>query len=138
MEKILYPWDRINNQGILNGKYHCTIGLPFDWFGISCMTIDNFCFYLQNRLIQTSQTGGQWYNPLVLSVATLCNLCNFQMNKFCEPSPSETTVYFQSDYYNDTISLEHRNIYMNQQQVRTLWGVRGEGEREKENSRLTE
>ncbi len=27
-----------------------------------CMTTDNFCFYLQNRLIQTSQTGGQWYN----------------------------------------------------------------------------
>jgi len=26
------------------------------------MTTDNFCFYLQNRLIQTSQTGGQWYN----------------------------------------------------------------------------
>jgi hypothetical protein len=25
------------------------------------MTIDNFCFYLQNRLIQTSQTG-QWYS----------------------------------------------------------------------------
>ena len=32
------------------------------------MTIDNFSFYLQNRLIQTSQTGGQWYSdtpPLV-------------------------------------------------------------------------
>ncbi len=26
------------------------------------MTIDIFCFYLQNRLIQTSQTGGQWYS----------------------------------------------------------------------------
>jgi hypothetical protein len=26
------------------------------------MTTDNFCFYLQNRLIQASQTGGQWYN----------------------------------------------------------------------------
>jgi hypothetical protein len=26
------------------------------------MTTDNFCFYLQNREIQTSQTGGQWYN----------------------------------------------------------------------------
>jgi len=26
------------------------------------MTTDNFCFYLQNRLIETSQTGGQWYN----------------------------------------------------------------------------
>ncbi len=34
----------------------------FDWFGISCMTTDNFCFYLPNRLIQTSQTGGQWYS----------------------------------------------------------------------------
>ncbi len=26
------------------------------------MTTDNFCFYLQNRLVQTSQTGGQWYS----------------------------------------------------------------------------
>ncbi len=26
------------------------------------MTTDDFCFYLQNRLIQTSQTGGQQYN----------------------------------------------------------------------------
>ncbi len=26
------------------------------------MTTDNFCFNLQNRPIQTSQTGGQWYS----------------------------------------------------------------------------
>jgi hypothetical protein len=26
------------------------------------MTTDNFCFYLPNRLIQTSQTGGQHYS----------------------------------------------------------------------------
>jgi hypothetical protein len=26
------------------------------------MTADNFCFYLQNRLIQASETGGQWYS----------------------------------------------------------------------------
>ncbi len=26
------------------------------------MTTDNFCFYLQKWLIQTSQTGGQWYS----------------------------------------------------------------------------
>jgi hypothetical protein len=26
------------------------------------MTTDNFCFYLRNRLIQTSQTGGQRYS----------------------------------------------------------------------------
>ncbi len=47
---------------MLKGKYHCTVDLLFDWFGISCMTTDNICFYLQNRLIQTSQTGGQWYS----------------------------------------------------------------------------
>jgi hypothetical protein len=43
------------------GKYHCTVHLLFDWFGISCMTTGNFCFYLQSRLIQTSKTGGQCY-----------------------------------------------------------------------------
>jgi hypothetical protein len=43
-------------------KYHCTIDLLFDRFGISCMITDKFCSYLQNRLIQTSQTGGQWYS----------------------------------------------------------------------------
>ncbi len=44
------------------GKYHCTIDLLFDCFGISCIITDNFCFYLQNRLIKTSQTGDQWYS----------------------------------------------------------------------------
>jgi len=28
------------------------------------MTTDNFCFYLQTRLIQTGQTGGQLYSVL--------------------------------------------------------------------------
>ncbi len=31
------------------------VDLLFDWFGISCMITDNFCFYLQNRLIQIKQ-----------------------------------------------------------------------------------
>ncbi len=44
------------------GKYHCTVDLLLGWFGISCMTADKFCFYLQNRLIQDSQTGGQCYS----------------------------------------------------------------------------
>jgi len=26
------------------------------------MATEIFCFYLQNKLIQTSQTGGQWYS----------------------------------------------------------------------------
>jgi hypothetical protein len=46
------------------GKYHCTVDLQFDWFGISCMTTENFCFDLQNSLIQTSQAGGQWYSEM--------------------------------------------------------------------------
>jgi hypothetical protein len=41
------------------GKYLCTIDLLLDWFGISCMTTDDFYFYLWNTLIQTSQRGGQ-------------------------------------------------------------------------------
>jgi hypothetical protein len=49
-------------QGILKGEYHCTVDLLCDWFGISCMTTDNFCFYLQNRPILTGQTGGQQYS----------------------------------------------------------------------------
>ncbi len=53
---------KLYTQGTLKGKYYCTVDLLFDWFGISCMTTDNFGFYLQNRLIQTSQTGGQWYS----------------------------------------------------------------------------
>jgi hypothetical protein len=32
------------------------------------MTSDNFCFYLQNRLIQTSQTGGQQYSDTVMTL----------------------------------------------------------------------
>ncbi len=56
------------NREYQRGKYHCTNDLLFDWFGISCKTTDNFCFYLQNRLIQTIQTGGEQYSdtpPLV-------------------------------------------------------------------------
>jgi len=39
------------------------------------MTTENFCFYLQNRLIQTSQTGGQWYSdtfPFSIPWSVLC------------------------------------------------------------------
>ncbi len=48
-------------QGILKGEASLYHWAPV-WLGISCMTTDNFCFNLQNRPIQTSQTGGQWYS----------------------------------------------------------------------------
>ncbi len=61
--KTLFSVNDAFGQGILKGDiYHCTFDLLFDWFLISCMTIEIFCFYLQNRLIQTSQTGGQPYS----------------------------------------------------------------------------
>ncbi len=36
------------------------------------MTTDNFCFYFQQRLIQSSQTGGQWYSNTFLLVFPAC------------------------------------------------------------------
>jgi hypothetical protein len=59
-EQYTRPYDEAGNTK--GGKYHCTVDLLFDWFGISCMTTDSFCFYLQNTQIQTSHTGGQWYS----------------------------------------------------------------------------
>jgi len=51
------------------------------------MTTENFAFYLQNRLIQTSQTGGQWYSDtslfsipwltLSLALASLASVINY-------------------------------------------------------------
>ncbi len=50
------------NLDVYGGKYQCTVGLLFDWFGLICMRTEIFCSYLQSRLIQTSQTGGQRYS----------------------------------------------------------------------------
>jgi hypothetical protein len=43
------------------------------------MTTDNLCFYLQNRLIQISQTGGEWYSdtyPFSIPWPGLCKPLN--------------------------------------------------------------
>jgi hypothetical protein len=51
------------------------------------MTTDNFCFYLQNRLIQTSQTGGQGYSDTSpLSIPWLYVLVDIGL-------PSQTVGY---------------------------------------------
>jgi len=50
------------------GKYHCTIDLLFDWFGISCITPDNSCFYLQtdySKPIKQEVNGTMILPPLV-------------------------------------------------------------------------
>jgi len=48
------------------------------------MTTDNFCFYLHNRLIQTSQTGGQQYNdtsPFCIPCSCLTRKCKTGLKK---------------------------------------------------------
>jgi hypothetical protein len=73
------------------GKYHCTVDLLFGWFGISCITTDKFCFYLQNRLIQTSQIGGQLYSatsPFSIPWAPHPKFCSLKLlQTFSEYDP---------------------------------------------------
>ncbi len=53
-------WTRTLNQGILlGGKYHCTVDLLFDSFGLACFAKKKF--QSSYSLFQTSQTGVQWY-----------------------------------------------------------------------------
>ncbi len=39
-----------------------SITVPLTSFLTGLESADNFCFYFQSRIIQTSQTGGQWYS----------------------------------------------------------------------------
>ncbi len=89
-------------QGILKGKYHCTIDLLFDWFGISCVTTDNFCFYLQNRQIQDSQTEGQRYSDtspcLILWSPLLSFFCyELWLNHSCLTDVSKCILHFLNE-----------------------------------------
>ncbi len=61
---VNHPYANINCakcRGILKGKYHCTHWPPVWLVWNQLYDYWQFLFYLQNRLIQTSQTGGQQY-----------------------------------------------------------------------------
>jgi hypothetical protein len=49
-------------DGILKGEVSLYRWPPAWRVGNSSMKTEKFCFYLLNRLIQTGQTGGQWYS----------------------------------------------------------------------------
>jgi hypothetical protein len=56
---------------------------------MGCITTFNFCFYLQNRLIQTGQTGGQLYSgtsfpPLVFPALTVKVVTLFKLKAAAE------------------------------------------------------
>jgi hypothetical protein len=49
---VFFVTDELKNgpeREYLRGKYHCTIDLLFDWFGISCMTTRQFLFLLAKQ-----------------------------------------------------------------------------------------
>ena len=58
------------------GKYHCTIDPLF-----GSEFADNFCFYLQNKIIQTSQTGGQQYSDTCSSSIPWFKVQSLDKNK---------------------------------------------------------
>ncbi len=81
------------------GKYHCTDDLLFDWFRISCMITDNFCFYLQSRLILTSQIGGQQYSD-TSPFSIPCHIIQFSKNLFSGSSSLKGSfVYFYKEHW---------------------------------------
>jgi hypothetical protein len=87
----------IGPRDYLIGMYHYTVDLLFDWFGFSCMTTENICIYLLNRLIQTNQTGGQWYSdtsPLVFPVLTLSTPLTFTERR----EYFKTKIYYFKDF----------------------------------------
>jgi hypothetical protein len=60
------------------------------------MTTDNFCFYLQNRLFQTNQTGGQWYSDTSpFSIPCPVTLVAFEVTLLTKSDLKSKTKYAQ-------------------------------------------
>ena len=59
---VIFPQRHWLNQGILKGEVSLYRWPPVWLVWNQLYETDNFCFYLQNSLIQTSQTGGQQYS----------------------------------------------------------------------------
>jgi hypothetical protein len=74
------------------------------------MTTDNFCFYLQNRLIQTSQTGGQQYSDTYpFSIPCPSNLTMEQRTLKNVNNCLNTNIYS----YLETSGGQSSNLYLN-------------------------
>ncbi len=100
--------------------------------------------------IRTIRSGIQWTNPKVKKT-TICRyllttpwncsyqFCNIERHQYHEQSSSETTVYFQSDLFNDAVSSNQRSIYAKLQQSKKsgeLMEKEGEGEKEQRINRV--
>jgi len=60
-EQCIGRFDRQSKEYWMR-KYHCTIDLLFDYFGLVCFANKHKYCWLPHSWFQTSQPGGQWYN----------------------------------------------------------------------------
>jgi hypothetical protein len=75
-------------QGILKGEVSMYRWPPV-WLVSNQLYDNSFCFCLQNRLIQTSQTGGQWYSDTSpFSIPWSYNLHALCMQFTFHPTPN--------------------------------------------------
>jgi hypothetical protein len=100
----------------LRGKYHCTIELLFDWFGLVCFAITNKKCPLSYSRFQTSQTGGQWYSdtsPFSIPCLYYAYLCSWSLQQYietilfavhCPRSQSKSSISY---HYREIIFVAH-------------------------------
>jgi len=72
----------------LKGKYHCTTDLLFDWFSISCLTTEIFCFSVakQINLNQSYRRSTvQWNFPLLVFPGPWFHACLFRTGRNLTP-----------------------------------------------------
>ncbi len=114
------------------GKYHCTVDLLFDRFGLACFANKNKNCQLSYSWFQTSQTGGQQYSdtspfsipwqyyecspgaiitPLVIRMAIICDATTW-------------TVTYDHHSDNSKSVIHDRNIFVTKLTVLSVSQVR--------------
>ncbi len=82
----------VQSKEYYRGKYHCTIDLLFDWFGISCMTTDNFLFWFANqtnsKTVKQEVYSTVILSPLVFPVSSFCLYCQSLPFKLADQLPA--------------------------------------------------
>ncbi len=85
--RVLFCWrDAVDTEirEYKKGKYHCTIDLLFDWFGLACFANKNKKLSVVLQLIPNQsnwRSTVQWYFPLEYSLQKCLNL----IMKECHP-----------------------------------------------------
>ncbi len=68
------------------------------------MTTDHFCFYLQNRLIQTGQIGGQLYSDTSFLYCSLVIVSYKMAGRQNDLAPLEKNLTHFNNFSSDEIS----------------------------------